>query len=82
MTQLAEKRSQISLKIKENCISIWLNASEETLLERLKNTTKRPLLDVDNRKEILLSLLIAEIISFKALFHIVLKSDIIFYLRI
>ena len=44
-------------KIKENCISIWLNASEETLLERLKNTTKRPLLDVDNRKEILLSLL-------------------------
>ena len=43
--------------MKENCISIWLNASEETLLERLKNTTKRPLLDVDNRKEILLSLL-------------------------
>ena len=44
-------------KIKEKCISIWLRANEETLLERLKNSKKRPLLNVDNQKEMLLSLL-------------------------
>jgi shikimate kinase len=30
---------------------------KETLLERLKNSKKRPLLNVDNQKEMLLSLL-------------------------
>ena len=43
--------------IKKKCISIWLRANEETLLERLKNSKKRPLLNVDNQKEMLLSLL-------------------------
>ena len=44
-------------KIKKKCISIWLRANEKTLLERLKNSKKRPLLNVDNQKEMLLSLL-------------------------
>ena len=44
-------------KIKKKCISIWLRANEETLFERLKNSKKRPLLNVDNQKEMLLSLL-------------------------
>jgi shikimate kinase len=48
---------KIQEKIKKNCISVWLKANEETLSARLKNTKKRPLLDVDNRKEMLLSLL-------------------------
>ena len=48
---------KIQEKIKKNSISVWLKANEETLSARLKNTKKRPLLDVDNRKEMLLSLL-------------------------
>ena len=44
-------------KIKKKCISVWLKASEDTLLERLKNSKNRPLLDVSNRKEMIASLL-------------------------
>ena len=49
----------IQKKIKENCISVWLKANEQTLIERLKNSKNRPLLDVGNRKEVL-SLLLKE----------------------
>ena len=44
-------------KIKKKCISVWLKASEETLLERLKDSKNRPLLDVINRKKMITSLL-------------------------
>lgn len=50
---------EIQRKIKKDCISIWLKANEETLIERLKNSKNRPLLDVGNRQEVL-SLLLKE----------------------
>ena len=34
-------------KIKDTCISFWLDLKVDILLKRLKNTTKRPLLDKD-----------------------------------
>ena len=34
-------------KIKDTCISFWLDLRVDTLLNRLKNVTKRPLLDKD-----------------------------------
>ena len=33
---------KIREKIKNNCISIWLNCSEQTLIPRIRNSKKRP----------------------------------------
>ena len=33
---------KIREKIKNNCISVWLNCSEQTLIPRIKNSKKRP----------------------------------------
>ena len=50
---------EIREKIKKDCISIWLKANKETLIERLKNKKNRPLLNVDNFEDTL-SLLLNE----------------------
>ena len=39
--------ASIRRKIKDTCISFWLDLKVDILLKRLKNTTKRPLLDKD-----------------------------------
>ena len=33
---------KIREKIKNNCISVWLNCSEQTLIPRIRNSKKRP----------------------------------------
>ena len=50
---------EIREKIKKDCISIWLKANKETLIQRLKNKKNRPLLNVDNFEDTL-SLLLNE----------------------
>ena len=50
---------EIQKKIKRDCISIWLKASKETLINRLKNKKNRPLLNVENFEDTL-SLLLNE----------------------
>lgn len=50
---------EIREKIKKDCISIWLKADKETLIQRLKNKKNRPLLNVDNFEDTL-SLLLNE----------------------
>ena len=41
----------IRRKIKDSCISFWLDLKVETLLNRLKNVTKRPLLHKNQLEE-------------------------------
>ena len=41
----------IRRKIKDSCISFWLDLRVETLLNRLKNVTKRPLLHKNQLEE-------------------------------
>ena len=41
----------IRRKIKDSCISFWLDLKVETLLNRLKNVTKRPLLHKNRLEE-------------------------------
>ena len=48
---------KIHKNIKEKCISIWLKASAQTLIKRLKNSESRPLLDVNDPKGVISSLL-------------------------
>ena len=43
--------SSLRKKIKESCISFWLDLKVEILLDRLKNVTKRPLLDKDQLEQ-------------------------------
>ena len=43
--------SSIRRKIKEYCISFWLDLKIEAILVRLKNVTKRPLLDKDQLEQ-------------------------------
>lgn len=43
--------------IKENSISIWINADLETLLERVSRRNTRPLLENGNKEEILKDLM-------------------------
>ena len=50
---------EIQKRIKRDCISIWLKASKETLINRLKNKKNRPLLNVENFEDTL-SLLLNE----------------------
>tara|TARA_A100000164_G_scaffold288484_1_gene261608 strand:+ start:248 stop:787 length:540 start_codon:yes stop_codon:yes gene_type:complete len=50
---------EIQKRIKKDCISIWLKASKETLVNRLKNKKNRPLLNVENFEDTL-SLLLNE----------------------
>ena len=50
---------EIQKIIKKDCISIWLKASKETLINRLKNKKNRPLLNVENFEDTL-SLLLNE----------------------
>ena len=38
-------------KIKESCISFWLDLNIKSLLDRLKNVTKRPLLNKDQLEQ-------------------------------
>ena len=39
--------TSIRRKIKDTCVSFWLDLKVDSLLNRLKNATKRPLLDKD-----------------------------------
>ena len=43
--------TSIRKEIKSSCLSFWLDLKVESLLNRLKNVKKRPLLDKDNLKE-------------------------------
>ena len=43
--------------VKEYCVSIWLDADVEVILERIGDKTNRPLLNNVNKKEVLLKLL-------------------------
>ena len=48
---------EIQKIIKKDCISIWLKAGKETLINRLKNKKNRPLLNVENFEDTLSLLL-------------------------
>ena len=43
---------RIREKIKNNCISLWLKCSEQTLIPRIKNSKKRPIILSLNENEI------------------------------
>ena len=43
--------ASVRRKIKDSCISFWLDLKVEILLDRLKNVTKRPLLDKDQLEQ-------------------------------
>ena len=44
---------KIREKIKNNCISVWLECSEQTLIPRIKNSKKRPKAYLLNRKDLI-----------------------------
>ena len=43
--------TSVRRKIKDSCVSFWLDLKVEILLDRLKNVTKRPLLDKDQLEQ-------------------------------
>lgn len=60
--------------LKENTFTVYLSAGEDTLFERLKNDTSRPLLNVKNLKQ-RISELLKERVNIYKLADLELKTD-------